>query len=171
MFLWWQQTDRGNLWIESRGVRQLLEGMLPERCVVRAVDFWKERQTAAVRLGYANGEGGVSDEALRAVGDDVRAFLAPLGFGVVEVSWTEEGEVEDHSWRRWMGRPETWGVAAGVLVAVGRLGWDGTFGALIAGGGAFGVAWLVLTPRGQDKWKIFCRKAIDLWYGGAPRPR
>ncbi len=171
MFLWWQQTDRGNLWIESRGVRQLLEGMLPERCVVRAVDFWRERQTAVIRLGYLGGDDMFSGDALEAVGADVRAFLFPLGFDAVEVSWTEEAEVEDHSWRQWMLRPETWGVAAGVLVAAGHLGWGGSVQALLAGGVAFGVAWLALTSRGQESWKIFCRRAETLWYGGAPRLR
>ena len=171
MFLWWQQTDRGNLWSESRGVRQLLEGMLPERCVVRAVDFWRERQTAVIRLGYVGGENGLSGDALEAVGADVRAFLFPLGFDTVEVSWTEEAEVEDYSWRRWMLRPETWGIAAGVLVAAGHLGWSGSCKTLLAGGGAFGAAWLTLTPSGQACWKTFCRKAETLWYGGAPRSR
>lgn len=171
MFLWWQQTSQGNLWIESRALRQLLEGMLPKECAVREVDFWGERQTVAVRLEVFGGENGVPCSSRDAVASDVRAFLRPLGVDSVEISWIEVDAVEDRSWRRWLLRPEAWGVFVGVLVAVGRLGWSGSFDAVLAGGLAFGAGWFVLTSAGQRCWERLCHNVEILWNGGTTRRR
>jgi len=159
MYLFWQKSKLGNLHISEDAVKRLFEGFFPEGYSVREVSLWEERNLLVLRLCFPSMETPVSTEYLERLARDARAFLEPAGFTEIEVVWVE-GErvpVDEKDWRKHLQNPLTWGVIVSVLVMVLHLGGRGVFWTLVLGALGYGVAWVLLTPRGAKTLEKFLK--------------
>ncbi|MCF7936499.1 MAG: hypothetical protein K9L28_09170 [Synergistales bacterium] len=148
MFLFWNSTERGQVWVQERAVRTLLEDALPESMHCREIVLWGDRDLAVLRMTYPAGE--IAPENLRYVSERLQQQLAPVADNV-EVTWLEEvasEPAEQPAWRRILANPLYWGLGVGLLVGIGHLGPRGIFRTIMAGLAAWVVA-LLATPAGR----------------------
>ena len=148
MILFWKTGPLGRLWIEESVLKEQVESCLPEGTACSSVQLVGDRDLLHVYVSFSSQTGTPDTEPLRAGLSDK---FTPLGLKPLLSLVAGEPEIAAAKNRHpLLKSPTFWGVALGGLVAIFNLGLSGLFWVLFFGLGAYGFAWLFLTPTGRD---------------------
>ena len=149
MVLFWKNGPMGRLWIDESVLKEQVASCLPEGTSCSSIQFLGDRDLVNAYVSF--GLGDAAPDA-REIQERVSEKLAPLGLAV-SISLVAGAPVAAKGRERPPLRrsPLFWGLALGGLAAFYNLGLSGVFWVLFFGLGAWGIAWLFLTPRGRDR--------------------
>lgn len=153
MILFWKTGPLGRLWIEESALREQVDACLPEGMACTTVQLVGERDLVNVFVSFSPGKTTPDAESLKAT---LSERFSPLGLkpAVSLVSGDPEAAMGKNR-HPLLKSPAFWGLSLGGLVAVFNLGLSGLFWVLFFGFGAFGIAWLFLTPAGRNRLASF----------------
>lgn len=153
MILFWKTGPLGRLWIEESALREQVDACLPEGMACTTVQLVGERDLLNVFVSFSTGESAPDAESLKAI---LTERFSPLGLKPAVSLVAGEPEIAMGKDRHpLLKSPAFWGLSLGGLVAVFNLGLSGLFWVLFFGCGAFGIAWLFLTPAGRNRLASF----------------
>ncbi|MCX7828692.1 MAG: hypothetical protein N2315_05725 [Thermanaerothrix sp.] len=145
MMYLWKSNKLGKIWLDGDGMRRLVALQLPGGYVCQEVSFVGDMDTLNIFIGFPEGE---PQEKLDRVGRLLESRFKRSGIKVA-IHWVERTQEIEHAscpvWRT----PIAWGAGASALVVLAQLGFKGIAKTIIAGGLAYGVAWLALTDDGR----------------------
>lgn len=153
MILFWKTGPLGRLWIEESVLKEQVESCLPEGTACSSVQLVGDRDLLNVYLSFSSETGAPDTETLRS---GLSQKFMPLGLKpLISLVAGEPGNAAAKNRHPLLKSPAFWGLALGGLVAIFNLGLSGLFWVLFFGFGAFGLAWLFLTPAGRGRLASF----------------
>lgn len=153
MILFWKSGPLGRLWIDESVLKEQVDTCLPEGMACSSVQLFGDRDLLNAYLSFSPENGTPDTETLRAA---LTEKLSVLGLkATISLVAPEHVSAAEKSNHPLLKSPSFWGLAMGTLVAVINLGLSGLFWVLFFGFGAFGIAWLFLTPAGRNRLASF----------------
>ncbi len=155
MYLMWKTSSRGQLWVDEKGLIDLVNRGLPRGGICRGVSLGGNRDVAEVRVAFRERTPRVDLEELQR---RVSSVLAPVGLEarVEMVLSGEDSKLSvDHPLFK---RPLFWGGLAGVLMFVIQAGVRGSLVAILSGLVVYGGCRLALDPSGRKKIRSLLQK-------------
>ncbi|MFA0888857.1 MAG: hypothetical protein ACC613_07165 [Synergistales bacterium] len=153
MILFWKSGPLGRLWIDESILKEQVDSCLPEGMACSSVQLFGDRDLLNVYVSFSPEKGTPDTENLRAV---LSGKLSCLGLKTTVSLVAAEGDTAaENNNHPLLKSPVFWGLALGMLVAVINLGLSGLFWVLFFGFGAYGIAWLFLTPAGRNRLASF----------------
>lgn len=146
MYLMWKTSPRGQLWVDEKGLMDLVNRGLPQGGVCHGVSLGGNRDVAEVRVAFRERTPKVELEELQR---RVSGLLAPLGLQARVELVLSGGESAIAAENVLVRRPLFWGVLAGGFVCLLQAGLKGSLVALISGLVVYGGCWLFMTPSGR----------------------
>lgn len=156
MYLW-KSNKLGKVWIDGDAMRRVVALQLPGGYLCQEASFVGDMDLLNLFISVPEGEP-------RDKMDRIALLLESRfrGTGInVSIHWTERTkELEETSQAVWKS-PLVWAAGAAALVALAQLGFKGLAKSLIAGGVAYGLAWLTVTDEGRKLVRSVVREVRD----------
>lgn len=155
MYLMWKTSPKGQLWVDEKGLMDLVNRGLPQGGVCHGVSLGGDRDIAEVRVAFRERAPKVDLEELQR---RVSALLAPIGLQA-RVEMVLSGEESTSSGENvLLRRPLFWGALVGGLVCLFQAGVRGSLIALLSGLAVYGGCWFFMTPSGRKMIRSMLQK-------------